>query len=196
MYFEWPTRMLTKSEAGNCNWIISSVSTTLKHTYGITHTSSRIKPHGSQTVSHRAVRLTNAGCTATFVRRSLNCTRFCWRTRQSSVGERACDSREIPSFTRSTLNSQIGDIRWSVDLSASAKDFPSWWRVTKMNSIRTGTPGLSCPSKTLSAAPIRKDGPNSILGLPPGQVLGNPSNLKRWQSTNALKCWPSASWRT
>lgn len=198
MYFDWLTRMLTKSEAGNCNWIISSVSTTQTYPRNIAHF-----------MSDQARRVTNCFPSGRPYEerwrysdlrpqrpRSVRCTRFGWRTLQSSVGKRASDSRRIPPSTRPTLYKQIWGIRWSADLSASAKDFPSWWRATRMNSTWTGTPGLSCLSKTLSAAPIRKDWPSSTLGLTPGHILRNPSNLKRWQSTSALKCWPSASWRT
>lgn len=198
MYFDWLTRMLTKSEAGNCNWIIFSVSTTQTYLWNITHFKSDQAPRvtncfppGRPSDERRRYSYLRSQR-----RRSVRCTRFGWRTLQSSVGKRASDSGGIPPSTRPTLHSQIWGIRWSLDLSASAKDFPSWWRATRMNSKWTGTPGLSCLSKTLSATPVRKDGPNSILVLPPGHILRNPSNLKRWQSTSALKCWPSASWRT
>lgn len=155
MYFSWPTRMLTKSEVGNCNWIISSVSTTLKHTYRITHTARQIKPCRSQT--HWADRLTNAGGTATFVRRGailyavpvsgLKATAIqCWQTGQWQSWN--------SSFSHPTLHGQIWDIRRSVDLSASMKDFPSWRRAASMSSTWAGYPGLSRPSKTLSARPI------------------------------------------
>ena len=125
MYFDWPTRMLTKSETGSCNWIhILSQHDTETYLRNNAHFKSdqaqRVTncfPSGRPSYDSRPTSDLRPQW-----RRSIRCTRFGWRTLQSSVGKRASDGRGIPSFTRPTLHGQIWDIWWSVDLSASAKD--------------------------------------------------------------------------
>jgi hypothetical protein len=142
-------------------------------------------------VCHWTDRLTNAGGRATFVRRAATpyAVPACGLKAIDilSVGQRATESRGIPSFTRPTLHSL----------------WVSQRRISHLDDDRPQCVAHGLEPQAYHALPkhalllrFKNDGLDSIPSLPPRQTTGNPANLTTWQLTNALRSWPAPSRRS